>query len=90
MWQQPSKLGEGIGEAYREVADSGEGSTCVVHSWSQVSGDMNSCGQCIKTWSPQLLVYRSLRLAEIKPRVRADGKQMGGRKKMRTYQHRHW
>ena len=63
----PVNKGRGRGDTFREVAESGEGSTCVVHSWSQVSGDMKSWGQGIKTWRPQLLVDRSLRLAEITP-----------------------
>ena len=65
MW--PVNEGRGRGDAFREGAEAGESSTCVVCNWSQASGDRKSWGQSIKTWRPQLLVDRSLRLAEITP-----------------------
>ena len=63
----PVNKGRGRGEAFREVAEAGEGSTGVVRRRSQASGDRKSWGQSLKTWRPQLLVDSSLRLAAIAP-----------------------
>ena len=65
--RSPVNKGRGRGEAFREVAEAGEGSTCVVRRRSQASGDVKSWGQSLKTWWPQLLVDRRLRLAAIAP-----------------------